>query len=84
MQFVKFLVEDREAGQAYVRSHISTCIFVLDFLKHAKARGREVDDVEDLIAAMYRLHTQVISCRLVPPCGCMRFLWRPKVQPGAA
>lgn len=59
MNYVKFLVEDRGAGQAYLRSHINTCIYTLDFLKHAKARGTEVDEVEETIAAMGRLHTQV-------------------------
>lgn len=94
MQYIKFLVHDRGAGQvcvsthvcfaanapvlvfrpsstfssllfsqvqAYVRSHINTCIYTLDFLKNAKARGAEKDEVEETIAAMCRLHTQVIG-----------------------
>lgn len=45
--------------QAYVKSHINTAIYVLDFLKHAKARGGEKAKVEELIAALSLLHKQV-------------------------
>lgn len=45
--------------QAYVRSHILTSIYVLDFLKYAKARGDEKLEVENIILALQRLLTQV-------------------------
>jgi len=59
MDFVSFLVEDREAGQAYVRSHLSTAIFVADFLQHGRAAPDEHQRVEDHIAALQRLQLQV-------------------------
>ena len=45
--------------QAYVRSHINTGIYVVDFLKHAKAHDGEKRQVEELIVALTRLLTQV-------------------------
>lgn len=67
MQYVAFLVEHRMVSQAYLRSHINLAIYVLDFLKHSRARGAEVAKVEDLIAALSRLHLQVFVC----VCGCV-------------
>jgi hypothetical protein len=57
--------------QAYVRSHLSTAMYLADFLKHARARGNEVDIVEAHIGALSRLHTQVTGpglpgCRTHP------------------
>lgn len=51
--------------QAYVRSHINTAIYVLDFLKHAKARGDEKRLVDEYICALTRLLHQVCLCVLV-------------------
>ena len=46
--------------QAYVRSHVTQAIYVLDFLKQSRAKGgSEKDRVEEFIAALTRLHTQV-------------------------
>jgi hypothetical protein len=45
--------------QSYVRSHLSTAIFVADFLKHGRAAPEEHERVEDHIAALQRLHQQV-------------------------
>ena len=70
MQYVAFLVEHRMVSQAYLRSHINLAIYVLDFLKHSRARGAEVAKVEDLIAALSRLHLQVCVCVVVCVCGC--------------
>lgn len=44
--------------QAYVTSHVSTAIYVLDFLKRTKARGAEQDVVEREIQALMRLQKQ--------------------------
>jgi hypothetical protein len=63
LSFVSFLVNDREASAAYVRSHISTAITVLDFLKNLYARPDEVPKVQDLIAAYQRLHRQASEGR---------------------
>lgn len=46
-------------AQAYVTSHVSTAIYVLDFLKRTKARGAERDVVELEILALMRLQKQV-------------------------
>ena len=51
-------------AQAYIRSCLNTAIYVLDFLKHGKARGDELRQVEELIGAMSRLLVQV-RARLV-------------------
>lgn len=59
MDFVAFLVDVREASSAFARSHICTAIYVLDFLKHAKASASERPVVEDMIQALERLGKQV-------------------------
>jgi len=46
-------------AQAYVRSHLSTAIFVADFLKHGRASPGEHERVEEHIAALERLQQQV-------------------------
>ena len=45
--------------QAYVRSHLTTSIFVADFLKHGRAAPWEHERVEEHIAALQRLQQQV-------------------------
>lgn len=53
-------MDARSAGQAYVKSHIKTAIFVLDFLKHARARSVEEKSlVDELKTCLSRLHRQV-------------------------
>ena len=42
-----------------MRSHINTAIYVVDFLKHAKAHDGEKRQVEELIGALTRLLAQV-------------------------
>lgn len=44
--------------QAYVGTHVTTAIYVVDFLKQCKSRGRERERVEELVQAYERLRLQ--------------------------
>lgn len=58
MRFVSFLAVDRGCSQAYLRSHITTATYVLDFLKSTLAADNEVAQVDALIEAYTRVHRQ--------------------------
>ncbi|KAL4852731.1 hypothetical protein ACK3TF_006203 [Chlorella vulgaris] len=58
MEFVSFLIGERGAGQAYVRTHLNTAIYVLDFLSICKAKGDEQQQAQRLIEALTLLLTQ--------------------------
>lgn len=65
MRFVSFLVE-RGASSAYVRSHITTGMFVLHFLRQTLASEEEKDKVESIIQGMKNLHRQIMWVAAAP------------------
>lgn len=76
-RFVAFLVE-RGCSQAYVRSHITVAMYVLDFLRATIATPDESPRVAALIGELQRVHRQVL-CWAPPPSAAVRH--RPSASP---
>ena len=59
IKFVAFLTNVREASAAYIRGHLSTAIFIQDFLLRTKANPSERPAIEEIIEATQIMHSNV-------------------------
>ena len=68
MSFVSFLTDERNASAAYVRAHMSTAQYVLDFLREGLATVDERGPIGELIQFAARLGKQASAASMYAAC----------------